>query len=235
LPIGFLMEARLFADQIASAIPRAQFHELQALAETLWKAFYAGHLDEAQAQELAEQIEARKPKGRIGVAGFAPVRAPEAKPQRSPDRQASIARRRRLARASPVPPELVDKFSQAQHAVMTVVCGEIQRVGLCAWFIDKIAAVAGCGRTTVQNTLRVAREEGLLFRNERRRRGQKSLSNIVRALRQSWGRWLRRIGSKKFDTTSDIDPRKGNAGGVERSGEASRQTRTERRGIKQTE
>jgi hypothetical protein len=33
-----------------------------------------------------------------------------------------------------------------------------------------------------------------LHSGERRRRGQKSLTNIVRVLRRSWGHWLKRIG-----------------------------------------
>jgi hypothetical protein len=85
--------------------------------------------------------------GRHGVFPLAARLAP-AKPQRSPDKQASIERRRRLARQSPVPPELVDKFTQGEHAALTVVCGEIQRCGLCAWCLAKIAAIAGIGKTT---------------------------------------------------------------------------------------
>jgi hypothetical protein len=101
------------ATQIAGAVACAQFHELHDLAHKLWKAHAAGHLDDDLAQELAERIEARKPKRSIdAVTSFKPVRAPKPKPQRSPDRQASIERRRRLARASPVPPELVDRFTQ---------------------------------------------------------------------------------------------------------------------------
>ena len=40
-----------------------------------------------------------------------------------------------------MPPELVDKFTQGEHAALTVVCGEIQRCGLCAWCLAKIAAI----------------------------------------------------------------------------------------------
>jgi hypothetical protein len=35
-----------------------------------------------------------------------------------------------------------------------------------------------------------------LHKEERRRRGQKSLTNIVRVLRRSWGHWLRAGGSR---------------------------------------
>jgi hypothetical protein len=207
------------ATQFAGAIAHAQFHELHDLAHKLWKAHAAGHLVDEQAQQLAEQIEAKKPKRPADtVTSFQPVRAPKPKPQRSPDKQASIERRRRLARQSPVPPELVEKFTQAEHATLTVVCGEIQRCGLCAWCLAKIAAIAGCGKTSVRNALRKARALGILHREERRRRGQKSLTNIVRALRRSWGHWLKWIGRKKFGSTTDKDKKGGGAGLGERSG-----------------
>src|SRR4051812_4082530 len=59
--------------------------------------------------------------------------------QRSPDKQASNERRRRLARASPVPAEHVDKFTQAELAATTVISGEIARAGACdiAWIAGK--------------------------------------------------------------------------------------------------
>jgi hypothetical protein len=188
------------ATQIAGAIECAQFHELNDLSAKLWKAHAAGHLTDEQEQGFAEQIEAKRPRfpSRAEPTSFRPIAFKPVKVQRTPDRQASIERRRRLARASPVPPELVDKFTQGEHAALTVVCGEIQRCGLCAWCLAKIAAIAGVCVTTVRNALRKARANALLYSEERRRRGQKSLTNIVRVLRRSWGHWLKWIGCKKF-------------------------------------
>jgi hypothetical protein len=207
----------MFADQIAGAISRAQFSEVNALAHTLWKAHAAGHLDDGEAQQLAEQLEARKPKGEGRATSFA---SPTVRPkrQRSPDKQASIERRRRLARASPVPPELVDKFTQGEHAVITVVAGEIQRSGACTWCRARIAAVAGCSLTLARNAIRKARKFGLLFSTERRRRGQKSLTNIVRVLCRSWGAWLTRIGGRKMRSTTDVDSKIRITGAVESYG-----------------
>ena len=145
------------------------------------------------------------------------------KRQRSPDKVASIERRRRLARASPVPPELVDQFTQGEHAVITVVAGEIQRAGACTWCLDRIAAVSGVCKTLVRNAMRKARNVGLLFSIERRRRGQKSLTNIVRVLRRSWGAWLKRIGCRKLESTSYEFKSNGASGGVEDFGEGTRE------------
>lgn len=207
-----------FAEQFASAISCAQFSEVNDLASTLWKAHAAGHLDDNQAQELAEQLEARRSKGAGRATSFAPARA---KCQRSPDRAASIERRRRLARASPVPPELVHQFTQGEHAVITVVAGEIARAGACTWCLDRIAAVAGVCKTLARDAIRKARNVGLLFSVERRRRGQKSLTNIVRVLRRSWGAWLQRIGCRKTRSTSHVDSKNRPSGAVESSGEDS--------------
>jgi len=193
------------ATQFAGAIELAPFSELNAMAGKLWQAYAAGHLDEPTTQALAERIEARKPKA-VEPTSFRPAAA-SPKRQRSPDKQASIERRRRLARASPVPPELVDKFTQAEHAVLTVVCGEIQRCGACVWPHAKTAAVAGTCRTVVKTALRKARDHALLFLQERRRRGQKSLTNIVRVLRQRWGAWLKWIGGRKKTSTAYKDSR----------------------------
>jgi hypothetical protein len=208
------------ATAIAGAIDCAQFHELHDLAHKLWKAHAAGHLDDDTAQGLAERIEAkRRPKPE--PTSFKPTIA-KPKPQRSPDKQASIERRRRLARQSPVPPELVDKFTQGEHAALTVVCGEIQRCGLCSWCLAKIAAIAGVCKTTVKNAMRKARAAGLLYAKERRRRGQKSLTNIVRVLRKSWGAWLRYTGGKKFASTTYKDSKYGAGRAGDTSGDGFR-------------
>jgi hypothetical protein len=211
------------ATQFAGAIACAQFHELNDLAHKLWKAHAAGHLDDGQAQELAEHIEARKPKRSIDtVTSFKPVRPPKPKPQRSPDKQASIDRRRELARQSPVPPEHVGKFTTCEHATMTILVGEVQKHGVCGLCMDAIAALAGTCRTVVRNTINKGRDLGLLYRKERRRRGQKSLTNLVRILRPSWQHWLNWIGRRKTGTTKDKDPKYGAGRAGERSGDGFR-------------
>jgi hypothetical protein len=50
------------------------------------------------------------------------------------------------------------------------------------------------GRTTTQNALREARRLGLLTISERRRRGQPSLTNLVRVVSREWRTWLDRRG-----------------------------------------
>jgi hypothetical protein len=77
--------------------------------------------------------------------------------QRSPDRQASIARRRHLAASGPMPPALAARFTQAEMAAFRIVSDKVRHHGVCALHIDAIAARAGTCRTTVKNALREAR------------------------------------------------------------------------------
>lgn len=199
------------ATQFTCAIECAQFHELTDLSRDLWKAHAAGYLDDDTAQELAERIETRKPK-RQHLAGKRFQIAGIPTPQRSPDKQASIERRRRLARQSPVPPEHVHEFTLSMHAALTIIVGEIEKHGVCSLCMAAIAAAAGTCRTIVRNAMNKGRALGLLTRQERRRRGQKSLTNLVRILRPSWQHWLRWIGRRKLRTTKDKDPSRCDSG-----------------------
>jgi hypothetical protein len=225
------------ATQIASAIELAQFHELHALSRDVWKAYGAECLTEDEAQRLAERIEAKRPKRQAGeVTSFKPVRPPRPKRQRSPDKARSIARRRRLAKHSPVPPGLVDRFTTCELAVIYIVVTEILLHGRCSLFIALIAARAGTCETKVRDAIRKARDAGLLYRHERRRAGQKSQTNIVSVLNRQWGEWLRKVwnprqqkarpptddppGYRKTQSTEDKIQKGGNARGVDRSGEA---------------
>jgi hypothetical protein len=76
-------------------------------------------------------------------------------------------------------------------AAFRIVSDEVRHHGVCALHIDAIAARAGTCRTTVKNALRQARRLGLITVEERRRRGQKSLTNLVRIVSPEWMAWIR--------------------------------------------
>lgn len=124
---------------------------------------------------------------------------------RSPDRARSISRRRQLAASGAVPGAIAAGFTTGEIAVLTVVARECQRRGSCAWFMDRIAAVAGVCRSTARNALRQAQALGLVTVQERRRRGWRSESNIVRVVSAAWLSWLRLGGCKKTATTNTTD------------------------------
>jgi hypothetical protein len=61
----------------------------------------------------------------------------------------------------------------------------------------------------VQEAIRLAKALGLLTVQERRRKGQKSLTNLVRVISQEWLTWLRRGGGfRKTNTTHPISKQK---------------------------
>jgi hypothetical protein len=88
--------------------------------------------------------------------------------------------------------------------------------------MDAIAALAGTCRTVVRNTINKGRDLGLLYRKERRRRGQKSLTNLVRILRPAWQHWLNWIGRRKTGTTKDKNSKYGSARPGDSSGDGFR-------------
>ncbi len=71
--------------------------------------------------------------------------------QRSPDREASRTRRRMLARDGRMPPGVRAHYTEGEAAALTIIAGEVKRQGQCDFPIDKVAALAGVSRTTVQN------------------------------------------------------------------------------------
>ena len=104
----------------------------------------------------------------------------------------------RLVASGPLPPPLAARFTWGEQAVMRIVGDECRAHGCCFLHIDAIAARAGVHRTTVQNALREAQGRGevpgspLITVQERRRKGQRSLTNIIRIVAREWSDWLRK-------------------------------------------
>jgi hypothetical protein len=134
--------------------------------------------------------------------------------QRSPDRKASRDRRRRLGGSSALPDNLRHHYTEGQRAVLCIVAGEVKHHGICDLPIDKIAALAGVCRTTVQTATHEARRLGHIKITERPQPGRKSLTNLVEIISPDWLAWMRRgpsahrpIGSnsvKMASTTKNI-------------------------------
>jgi hypothetical protein len=160
-------------------------------------------LDEA-ARARREAIQARRQAARPGGPARRPGNTPWGRArrrQRSPDKQASIERRRRLVASGPLPPPLAARFTWGEIAVMRIVGDECRVHGCCTLHIDAIAARAGVHRTTVQNALREAQRRepnrtAIITVQERRRRGQRSLTNIIRIVSRDWLNWLHKGPSR---------------------------------------
>jgi hypothetical protein len=128
---------------------------------------------------------------------------------RSPDRQASRDRRRRLGGSSVLPDTMRHHYTEGQRAVLCIIAGEVKHHGVCDLPIDKIAALAGVCRTTVQTTLHEARRLGHIKITERPLPGRKHLPNLVQIVSAEWRTWLKRgpsahrpIGSKSVNLVS---------------------------------
>lgn len=158
----------------------------------------------------------RPARGRMTFAPLSPPRRLGCPGKQTETKRRSIERRRRLASCWPVPPHLAGHFTQCQLAALRIVADEIKRHGYCDLFIDKIAALAGTCRTIVRYALRKAKDLRLLTVEERPRRGQKSLTNIVRGLCKDWLRW---IGLRILSSTAEAFSKSARAGRVERTEE----------------
>lgn len=154
-----------------------------------------------------------RPASSIAAAPKASRFIPRQRP-RSPDRAASRERRRSLGGSGALPDTLRRHYTEGQRAVLTIIAGEVKVRGVCDLPIDKIAALAGVCRTTVQTTLHEARRLGHLKITERPVRGRKSLTNIVEVASKEWRAWLTRgpsahrpIGSKDVKMVSTTKSR----------------------------
>jgi hypothetical protein len=201
--------------------------QLDVAACLIWERYGVGAVNDDEASYLTSCIERRRPlnrrtsPGRLAavpkmngrISRFVPRQR-----QRSPDRKASRDRRRILGGSSALPDTLRQCYTEGQRAVLCIVAGEIKHHGVCDLPIDKIAALAGVCRTTVQTTIHEARRLGHIKITERPIPGRKHLPNIIEVVSAEWRAWIkrapsaaRRIGSnsaKMVSTTKSTDIRK---------------------------
>lgn len=199
----------MFAEQLNAAIETVSLNGLDSLSKTLWQGFAAGAIADAEAEHLAELIEARRRAARtehkpIGIpAGRASIFPPR-RIQRSPDRARSIERRRTLAASGPMPPTLAARFTTGELAVLRIVADAVRDNGQCVLPVDAIAARAGVCRRLAQNAIREAARQGLLTIQERRREGRRNDHNVIRIISAEWRTWIARGGGCKKIRPTDI-------------------------------
>ena len=107
---------------------------------------------------------------------------------RSPDRQASIERRRVHAGAGALPPWLRKRCTQGVAAALTIMA-DWRKGGRCELPVGKIAGLAGVCCTLAQDAMRLMRL-GLGRVTERRQPGRANLPNSVEILDPDWLTWL---------------------------------------------
>ena len=180
----------MFAEQIRAALQGTPRGRLTELAAAVWKGFACGALDETDAQQLADEIHARK--------AIRPTPAVPRKPVGSrPRSPAHMERRRRWTGSGWLPPQLACRFTMAETAVLSTIAAEVARRGLCRLTIGHIAALAGVSRTTVQTAVRQAVALGILTSEEWRLTAWRSAPNTVRIVSAEWRTWLRMRDRKR--------------------------------------
>jgi hypothetical protein len=133
--------------------------QLDEMSRLLWKGYGEGKISEGEATYLSSIIDRRRPLRRTALWHSKPLgtsasrlcgRFTPRQRQRSPDRKASRDRRRMLGGSSALPDNLRQHYTESQRSVLCIVAGEVKRYGVCDFPIEKIAALAGVCRTTVQ-------------------------------------------------------------------------------------
>ncbi len=183
----------MFADDIRRALPGTPRVRLAELAAAVWKGFACGAVSEQDAQQLAEEIAARK------IVPSKPVaaRRPVGSRPRSP---AHMERRRRWTGSGWLPPQLAARFTMAETAVLSTIAAEVARRGLCRLTIGHIASLAGVSRSTVQSAVRQAKALSILTSEEWRLTAWRSAPNTVRVVSVEWRAWLKMRNRKRAGT-----------------------------------
>jgi hypothetical protein len=202
----------LSVDTLRDGIESARsISRLDELSRLVWKGVAENALDDVAAQTLSDLLDAR----RIALRGrqAAPSRRldlgsifPPKRPQRSPDRARSLERRRTLAASGPLPPALASHFTTGELAALKIIGDEMKTRGVCDLHVDEIAARAGVSPSTMRNARRTAEQLGYISVEERRRRGQRNLSNRIVIVDPSWRAW---IAPKPKENRSGGEPARG--------------------------
>ncbi len=185
-----------FSEQLGAASAAVKTSaQIENLSRELWAAYAAGLIGDDDAQAATELLHARRrslmgsPIREVRKAFSAPPRRRPA--PRSPDREASIRRRRLQGSEGLLPPDIFAQFTEGERAVLSVIARDIQINGRCLWCVDKIAGIAGVSPRTVQRTQRRAEAMGRISIEARPHRGRKSDTNIIRIVCAEWAAWLR--------------------------------------------
>lgn len=204
---------------IDQALTPAQLHEA-ALAVS--RALSEEIIGETEAQQFYERIDGRRPRRANGpapfmeslgkhtpraVSGFEPR-----KRSKSPDREASKARRRKFGGCGALPDTLRQFYSEGERAVLAVISLECRAHGTCTLSVNEIGGRAGAGHTLVQKTLRQAHRNGHIRVQERPRPGRKHLTNRVIITAPDWRAWNKKYQANQGGSGStfvkDVGPTK---------------------------
>jgi hypothetical protein len=182
-------------ESLRASIETAHFGEFDRLGQSIWAAHGARQLSDDEASWLAATLQASRTSNRPPPTVGAALRTNKltfkrAPYQRSPNRAASVGRRRLLAASGPMPPALAQNYTTCELAVLKILADEVSAKGYCALDIAQIAARAGVCKSTVRNATRAAEMDCLIKVLRRPRPGLKHLTNIITIIRAEWKQWV---------------------------------------------
>jgi hypothetical protein len=194
--------------------------DARVLTQQLWAAFAAGHVTEAEAEELSALVMRPAPCRQLQNE---PGRAPRAKLAR-PLPPEDLERRRRWAAAGRLPPSLASRFTPGETAALAVVAFQVAAHGACTLPLAAIGRIAGVSRSTAKNALREAKRLGLVHVRERRVSRFRSDTNVVRIVSPEWNAWTakRAGGGGKSLPGSNIQVQGKGFSGYRESGKTAR-------------
>ena len=177
----------MFYDALATAIENAGRDQLdecarQSLARPWWRQPYrrssrpALWPDPCQAGSRAG-AQSGGFHANAGARVYYIQRSPE---QRSPDRRASLLRRRQHAATGPLPPNLAANFTTGELAALKIVADEFLAHGACDISRNEIGARAGVSQSVVKRALRLASAAYDDIGTASAAIGRKHLTNIIR-------------------------------------------------------
>jgi hypothetical protein len=203
----------MFANTLRATIAVAPANHFDHLSRLIWKGHAAGAFDDATAQELTEELHARRRLSNERVlvrrypGGFRSFQRPRGSDCRSPDRQRSLERRRRNALSGPMPPGLAWRFTVGQLAVMRIIADECRLRGRCDRTVGEIAARAGVCVRLAQMALRWAQTLSYISIEDRRLSAFRNDTNVVKVTSSEWQAWIahgpREGGCKDFHRTDN--------------------------------
>jgi hypothetical protein len=180
----------MFIDQLRAAVEAADTPwQIADVERRIWQGAWSnGHLTDDEAAGLTELLHERK---RLrAVRTTIKVAEPRIGKIRGPKKVAAIARRRYLASCWPLPPEEAQHFSLCEQSALRIIADEIKTRGTSTLCNAAIAARGGTSVSIVKSAVRKACARRLLMREERRRRGQASLTNIIRPCCPRYRKWI---------------------------------------------
>jgi hypothetical protein len=195
----------MFYDQLVTAIENAARCQLDDYSRQVWRAHGAGIVADDQAQQLAELIQRRRgasPVARVLLSQPVRYRIQRSPEQRSPDRRASLLRRREHAASGPLPPHLAAGFTTGELAVLKVISDEWLAHGACDRSLNELAARAGVCHSLAKRAVRLAELDGLFTVQRRPRSGRRHLTNVIRLIRAEWLDWLAKGRRKTYATNA---------------------------------